>query len=189
MNRSLLVLVGLAATGCTAGKYFDPPSVESVLLNQTMRQEIVERFGPPYKEGSAIKNGCTLKTLSYVYASNGSGHNGSSTIPAKAMVFTFTTVSSPTSSSTPSSRPYRVRRRQDPRDRKGETTRDESSTCWALRRECVFPVVEGKQDGSSTPIVRQKKFLGRFHIYLKELVVSFGPDGKVSDLKFMSGEK
>jgi len=196
MNRILPVLLGLAAAGCTAGKNFEPPSSESVELNRTLRQEIVERFGPPYKEGSSIQNGCTLKTISYAFASNtGSGHNGASTIAARSMAFAFhedRLVAYSFGSSFEADH-TEFDETKVPEIRKGEMTRnDVVALIGAPKGKAVYPAIDGKQDEAITYTYSQtkKKFMGGIHLYQKSLVVAFGPDGKVSNVKFSEfGEK
>jgi hypothetical protein len=196
MIRILPVLLGLAAAGCTAGKNFEPPSFESVVLNQTTRQEILDRFGTPYKEGSAIQNGATLKKYTYAFASShGSGHNGSSTIPARGMVFTFheDRVVSYVFMSSFEADHTEFDETKVPEIRKGETTRDGViALLGPPKGKCVFPMIDGKQDEGTSYVYHQtkRKFMGGIHIYMQELTVSFGPDGRVSDVKFTSsGEK
>jgi hypothetical protein len=195
MKKLLLLLVGTSAAGCVAGRNFEPPSYESLVLSQTTRQEVVDRFGKPFQEGSGSRNGFVLKTLTYAYASNGSGHNGSSTIPARAMVFQFhddLLVSYIFQSSFEAdhtefddSRIAEIK--------KGETTRDAViELLGPPKGKCAYPVTQSKgEEGISYAYHQTKrKFMGGFNIYSKEVIVSFGADGKVSDVRFStSGEK
>ena len=41
------------------------------MLGQTSRQEILQRLGSPYREGTVTKNGKQLKTMTYAFATTG----------------------------------------------------------------------------------------------------------------------
>jgi hypothetical protein len=69
-----LVLV-LAASGC-AGRDFMRPQSESLVLGRTTETDVRQRFGDPYREGTTIKNGETMKTLAYAYATGASSLAG-----------------------------------------------------------------------------------------------------------------
>lgn len=68
MRRHVLLasILLLMTTGC-AGKDFVRAQPESLTIGQTTETEIRQRFGNPYREGTQVKNGETMKTLSYAY--------------------------------------------------------------------------------------------------------------------------
>jgi hypothetical protein len=69
MSRRVVAVLALAllATGC-AGRDFTRPPLESFTIGTSTEAEIRQRFGSPYREGTAVKNNETMKTLSYAYA-------------------------------------------------------------------------------------------------------------------------
>src|ERR1041384_8732717 len=71
----MCVFLLLVSAGC-AGRDFVRPHTDSLLLSKTTDAEIRQRFGKPYREGTVIKNGETLKTLSYAYAEGASSLAG-----------------------------------------------------------------------------------------------------------------
>jgi hypothetical protein len=89
MHRYALmsVLVLLAVTGC-AGRDFVRPQTDSLLLSKTSEAEIRQRFGKPYREGTVVKNGQTLKALSYAYAEGGPSLAGG-VVPSRGQGFYF----------------------------------------------------------------------------------------------------
>ncbi|MBI3854617.1 MAG: hypothetical protein HY293_02875 [Planctomycetes bacterium] len=200
MNRALIVLASLAATaaaGCTVGARFEPPSYESLVLNQTTRQEVQERFGAPSREGTVLKNDHTLKAISYSHATGGSfaGGHGASVIPARAMTYFFLEdrlVAYDFASSYESDH-TEFDDSKVPEVRKGETTRDQVVALFGPPKgKCAYPFIAGKGDEGIAYRYHQtsRKFLGGFNIYAKQLIVCFGPEGKVSAVEFTtSGEK
>lgn len=75
MNKSVLVraafaVIVLAMTGC-AGTNFVRPKPSSFVLGKTTQQEIYQRMGKPYRNGTLEKNGKMLKTAVYAYANVG----------------------------------------------------------------------------------------------------------------------
>src|SRR5712691_706366 len=70
MRRHLFtaLMLLLAVAGCV-GRNFVRPQADSFSLGKTTEAEIRQRFGKPYQEGTVVKNGETMKSLSYAYAS------------------------------------------------------------------------------------------------------------------------
>jgi len=87
-NLILVFFVILFVTSC-AGRNFVRPEPESLILGKTSHQEIINRFGKPYQEGTELKNEKTVKTMSYAYATVGGSPLFTGVTPARAMGFYF----------------------------------------------------------------------------------------------------
>lgn len=64
---AMLVFAGLLA-GCAGGKEFTRPNADALVLGKTTEQEIRQHAGDPRRQGTVLRNGETLTTLSYAYA-------------------------------------------------------------------------------------------------------------------------
>ena len=62
--------LSIVVAGC-AGADLSKQSEDGLVLGQTSRQEILQRLGSPYREGSVTKNGKQLKTMTYAFATSG----------------------------------------------------------------------------------------------------------------------
>ena len=61
------VLGGCAGSSSSVSKQPD----DGFVLGQTTRQEILQRLGSPYREGTVTKNGKQLKTMTYAFGMGG----------------------------------------------------------------------------------------------------------------------
>lgn len=89
MSRRVGVVLALIllATGC-AGRDFTRPALDSVSVGTSTEAEIRQRYGSPYREGTAVKNSETMKILSYAYATTMTSVPGG-VVPARAQEFYF----------------------------------------------------------------------------------------------------
>lgn len=62
-----LVVGGCAGSSSSVSKQAD----DGFVLGQTTRQEILQRLGSPYREGTVTKNGKQLKTMTYAFGMGG----------------------------------------------------------------------------------------------------------------------
>lgn len=83
----LLVLVAVL-WGC-AGRDFVRPDAASVTVGRTTYKEVLDRFGQPFREGTALKNEKSIRTLSYAYADVGGKPYRDGVTPARAQGFHF----------------------------------------------------------------------------------------------------
>jgi hypothetical protein len=85
---ALLVGVMISVSGCSssAGTDFRRPDPSTLQLGKTTEREIRDRFGEPRGEGSLVRNGARVKTLSYAYAE---ATPYVEKVPARAVVFSF----------------------------------------------------------------------------------------------------
>ena len=87
LTACLTVALALVVTGC-AGSNLSKRSDDVLVLGQTSRQEILQRLGSPYREGTVTKNGKQLKTMTYAFATGGSPAREGVT-PARGQGFYF----------------------------------------------------------------------------------------------------
>ena len=186
MAAAIIVVLFLASC---AGTNFVRPESGSLSLEKTTYQDIINKFGKPYQEGTTLKNEKMIKTASYAYSSAGGTALYEGVTPARAMAFHFLDnllVGYEFSSS------YK----EDHSDfddsklgliKKGETTRSQVvSLLGAPKGKYIFPLIKDREDDATVYMYNQFK---SFKIYRKLLVVSFKND-IVSDVEFtLSGEK
>ena len=84
----LALALSLVAAGC-AGSDFAKQSEDALVLGQTTRQDILQRLGTPYREGTATKNGKQLKTLSYAFATTTGAPVRDGVVPTRGQGFYF----------------------------------------------------------------------------------------------------
>src|SRR5262245_37549137 len=84
----LTLAAALVVAGC-AGSDFTKQADNALVLGQTSRQEILQRLGSPYREGTVTKNGKHLKTLTYAFGitTGTPAHDG--VVPARGQGFYF----------------------------------------------------------------------------------------------------
>jgi hypothetical protein len=66
LTACLTLALSIVVAGC-AGSSPPKQSENGLVLGETSRQEILQRLGSPYREGSVTKNGKQLKTLTYSF--------------------------------------------------------------------------------------------------------------------------
>jgi hypothetical protein len=67
---AVAVALALVVAGCAGSSFMRQPD-EALVLGRTSYQEIRQRLGAPYREGTVVKNGKQLTTLTYAYATAG----------------------------------------------------------------------------------------------------------------------
>src|SRR5262249_4577113 len=88
LTACLALAVALVAAGC-AGTNRAKPSDDGCGLGPTSRQDILQRLGTPYREGTATKNGKQLKTLSYAFGITTGKPVRDGVIPTRGQGFYF----------------------------------------------------------------------------------------------------
>jgi outer membrane protein assembly factor BamE (lipoprotein component of BamABCDE complex) len=88
LTLCLALVLALAVAGC-AGSDFAKQSDDALVLGQTTRQEILQRLGSPYREGTATKNGKQLKTMSYAFATTTGAPVRDGVVPTRGQGFYF----------------------------------------------------------------------------------------------------
>lgn len=85
----VLVLAFVLLLGACAGRNFERPTSDTLVLGTTTEDQIRERFGKPYSEGTRTVNGAHLNVLSYAYAAAGGEAAFEGVTPARGMNFYF----------------------------------------------------------------------------------------------------
>jgi hypothetical protein len=70
LTACLTLALSIVVAGC-AGSSPPKQSENGLVLGETSRQEILQRLGSPYREGSVTKNGKQIKTLTYSFGTGG----------------------------------------------------------------------------------------------------------------------
>jgi hypothetical protein len=70
LTARLALALSIAVAGCAGASPSKQPE-NALVLGQTTRQEILQRLGSPYREGTVTKNGKQLKTMTYAFATSG----------------------------------------------------------------------------------------------------------------------
>jgi len=74
--------------GC-AGRDFVRPNSDTVKLGQTTYSQIVQHMGEPRRISDVMKNGKSMKSISYSYAATGGEPLEEGVIPARTVAFFF----------------------------------------------------------------------------------------------------
>src|SRR5215470_13869286 len=80
--------LAIVVAGC-AGSKMSAESENGLVLGQTSRQDILQRLGSPYREGTVTKNGKQLKTMTYAFATTGGTPAREGVTPARGQGFYF----------------------------------------------------------------------------------------------------
>jgi hypothetical protein len=88
LTACLTVALAIVIAGCV-GANFAKQSDDGLVLGQTSRQDILQRLGSPYREGTLTKNGKQLKTLTYNFATSGGTPVREGVTPTRGQGFYF----------------------------------------------------------------------------------------------------
>jgi hypothetical protein len=175
---------------CTAGRNFQEPSEESLVLGTTPISEIRERFGTPRGEGTTTKDGQTMKVLTYAYARHRDlgGAHAFGVVPARAISLTFLEDRLVGHSFTSSFE-------EDHTDfdetklaqvQQGVSKREDVvALLGAPRGRCIYPLSAGKGQEAVIYVYTQllKGFLNKTSIYTKRAVITFDSNNVVSHVE------
>ena len=191
--RLLSVTLLLVALGGCAGRDFTRPPADSLALGKTTEGDIRQRFGDPYRQGTALRNGETMKTLTYAYAA-GAGSLAGGLTPSRGVgVYFWNDVlvgHEFTSSFDEDKTDFDVAK--VPQIRKGETT--EAAVTALLGPATggyIYPMIADKTARALVYVYSQTRgtAFGLKH-YQQLLVVTIAPTGVVSDVQLTtSGER
>jgi len=185
----LALFVIIFITSC-AGRNFVRPEPESLSLAKTTYQEILNRFGSPFQEGTVLKNEKTVKTISYAYATTGRTPLFEGVTPARAIGFYFldnTLVGYEFVSSFKEDNSYFDENKIN-QIKKDETTRDQVIELLGKPAGMyLYPLIKSNEDKAIVYLYSHTK---SFKSYRQNLVVSFDNNGLVTDVNFSSfGQK
>ena len=88
MRHLIAISMMFGLLGC-AGREFARPDMATLRNGVTTYAQVTERFGPPYAEGSLVRNDKTVRTANYVYSSTGGKPAREGIVPTRAMAFYF----------------------------------------------------------------------------------------------------
>lgn len=91
MNTPFATIVLAAAflLGGCAGKNFIKPDAAEFKLGETTYSQVVNKMGEPRNKGEEVKNGASIKTITYAYAASGAEPLEAGVTPARAMRYYF----------------------------------------------------------------------------------------------------
>jgi hypothetical protein len=193
MRRSLVTLfvLMLAAGGC-AGRDFVRPPAGSLVTGKMTEAEVRQRFGDPYREGTSVKNGETMKTLAYAYASGAASLAGGIT-PSRTQGFYFwkgVMVGHEFASSYPEdSTDFDVSKAQQ--IRKGQPESAVTALLGPPHGAYAYPLVPDQADRGLVYLYGQTRGSAfNLKMYQQLLVVTVGADGVVKDVQLTTnGER
>ena len=84
-----VVVTALLVLGGCAGQDFVRSEAADLKVGKSTYAEVVAKMGQPRNTGEVLKNGQTIKTISYAYAATGGEPLQAGVIPARAMAYYF----------------------------------------------------------------------------------------------------
>ncbi len=189
-----LCLAGLILMAACAGRDFTRPQPDTLVLGKTTYEEIVRQFGDPFRKGTALKEGQTVTSISYAFASATAGSGFGGVTPARAMGYYFVSgvlVGYEFTSSYPEDRTD-FDETKVPRITKGQTTRAQVEELLGHPGGMyTYPLITTRGDTALVYLYTHTRAAPfSVNLYQKKLVVSLDPEGRVSDVAFStSGER
>jgi hypothetical protein len=185
--RIAFACAALALAGC-AGTNFVRPEPSSFMLGKTTQQEVTQRMGKAYRVGTLQKNGQTLQTASYAYASVGGEALYTGVTGARSQGFYFldgalvgTEFSSSFKADGTDFDESKVGKLE-----KGKSTRSDVLALFGpAGGDYMAPLITSPQDRALVYTYFQSKgsaFNMRF--YKKVLVISYDASGVVTDIQY-----
>ena len=192
MPRGIASLtLALAVIGCSAGRDFVRPDSHTEVIGKTTLRDVVAKYGEPRRQGTALKNGISVKSVSYTYAT---AMPYVDDVPVKGAGFHFVDDVLVGFDFTSSFKDDMTKfdHSKVPLVRDGQTTRaDVLALLGRPGGTYTYPLVKGKEDlglvysfvdATRTPFVPGIRTLRR------TLVISVNPAGVVSDVSYTESE-
>jgi outer membrane protein assembly factor BamE (lipoprotein component of BamABCDE complex) len=183
-----LVTTVTALTGC-AGRDFVRADSADFKVGRSTYSQVVDKMGKPRSTGEALKNGETIKTITYAYASTGGEPLQPGVIPARAMAYYFhrdLLVGQEFVSSFKSDN-SNFDETKVPGIEKGKTTRSEVVQVFGQPTAFfTMPMVKetsGEAIGYTYQSTSGNAFTG-FKFFRKTLRIAFDPSDKVLDVDY-----
>jgi hypothetical protein len=189
----LLIGAMLLVAGC-AGRAFVRPSPDVLMLGKTSYEDVLRQLGDPYREGSSLREGQTVTSITYAYANAWATSGFGNVTPARSMTLSFVhdvlVGYDFTSSYTEDLTDFDETRVAQIRT--GETKQSEvEQLLGAAGGMYAYPLIRRGPERALVYLyaqTRTKPF--SVDVYLKRLVVSVDGNGIVTDVDFnTSGEK
>lgn len=192
--RTLFGLGVIALLSACAGTNFKRPDSGALVIGKSTSADIARVMGPPEQVGEALKNEQKIKIARYAYAEGAGTGRHPGVVPARVMVFsTFNDML--VGEEFQSSFPDDATEFDESKVTdivQGKSTREEVLKLLGRPNgQAIYPLIKKKDEAAfvySYSHARGSVFDMKF--YSKVLVVSFRPDGVVSDVEFVtSGTK
>jgi outer membrane protein assembly factor BamE (lipoprotein component of BamABCDE complex) len=192
--KRLIVAISIVILAGCAGANFKRPEPGALEVGKSTASQVSQIMGSPARTGESLRNGEKLKVMSYAHAEAAGAGKYPGVVPARAMTFTthndrlvadeFISSFSTDATDFDDSKMSGIV--------KGKTTRDEVVALLGKPNgNAIYPYI--KINGESASIYSYTHVKGNvfnMKLYSKRLVVSFDPQGIVSDIEFTSsGEK
>ncbi len=190
--RLVIVSIFLIFAGC-AGRDFVRPDSQTLTLGSMTKEQLVARFGSPFQTGTVSMNGKSMEQVSYSYASGTASIVGGIT-PARSMNYYFfqdRLVGYEFLSSFPEDNTDFDETKVS-RISKGKSTKDEVIRLINKPHGYYsYPLTDRSDlNALAYAYVRVKGTAFNLSLYNKTLVVTYGTNGIVTDVKLStSGEK
>jgi len=193
LTAYLAVALALIVAGC-AGSNFTKQPDDALVLGQTSRQDILQRLGSPYREGTVTKNGKQLKTMTYAFATTGGTPARDGVTPARGQGFYFLDDKLAGYDFTSSWKEDQSNfdGAKVPAIKKGVSTRDDVvRLVGAPRGKYAYPLI-AEQNRQADVYLYAETRGGPFNVkfYQKHLVVTYDERGLVSNVDYQElGQK
>jgi hypothetical protein len=188
-RRPIAILLGLSlvVAGCGGSMFTKQPDNELV-LGQTSRQEILQRLGTPYREGTVSRNGKQLKTMSYEFAMTGGTPAREGVTPTRGQGFYFLDdkLAGYDFNSSWKEDQSDFDATKVPQIKKGVSTRDDVvRLIGPARGKYAYPLIPNQNQQADVYLYAETKG-GPFNVkfYQKHLVVTYDQRGVVSNVDF-----
>ena len=183
----LTIALAIVVAGC-AGSKFAKQSDDALVLGQTTRQDILQRLGSPYREGTVVKNGKQLKTLTYAFATSGGTPAREGVTPARGQGFYFLDDKLTGYDFTSSWKEDQSNfdGAKVPEIKKGESTRDDVERLLGRPGgKYAYPMIANQSRDADVYLYAETRG-GPFNVkfYQKHLVVTYDDRGIVSDVDY-----
>jgi hypothetical protein len=188
--RLILTAVLLVLAGC-AGTDFVRPDTDAFRNGRTTYGEVVAKMGTPRREGSAIKNEKTVKSISYAYASVGGKPLHQGVTAARAIGFYFYNdilvgqefISSWAEDNTD------FDEKKVQHIVKGKTTRVELTQLLGKPAgSYIHPLIKATTGEAAVYVFAETSGSFNPKFFGKSLVVTFDADGVASELEYSSSD-
>jgi len=184
--------VSLAIAGCASSGSSRPD--DDFAFGRTSRQEILQRLGTPYREGSLTRNGKQLKTMTYAFGTAGGAPAREGVSPERGQGFYFF-------NDKLAGYDFQSSWKEDQTDfdatrlpaiKKGVSTRDDVvRLIGRARGRYGYPMIPNQNEQADVYLYAETKG-GPFNVkfYQKHLVVTYDERGVVSNVDYQEiGQK
>ena len=183
----LVFVLSIVVAGC-AGSNLTKQADNQLVLGQTSRQDILQRLGTPYREGTVTRNGKQLKTMSYEFAMTGGTPARQGVTPSRGQGFYFLEdrLAGYDFNSSWKEDQSDFDATKVPQIKKGVSTRDDVvRLIGPPRGKYAYPLIPSPKDQADVYLYAETKG-GPFNVkfYQKHLIVTYDQRGVVSNIDY-----